>query len=241
VFTGLIEEIGTIRTVRQQGSGVRLVVGAAQVLGDLKIDDSVAINGACQTVVSVSATSFEVEAVEETLTKTTLGTFRTGTRVNLERALQLGARLGGHLVQGHVDCRGSVASIEQRQGSWLLAVRFPAEFARYVIPVGSVCINGISLTAARVDGDTLTTSIIPHTWAYTTLNELRTGAAVNLEFDLIGKYVERMLQAGVRSDVRSDVRYGGEQSHENSHTEPHPQTQQPQQAMSAAWLQSLGY
>jgi riboflavin synthase len=199
VFTGLIEEIGIIQATRQQGSGLRLTVGAQLVMQDVKIDDSVSINGACQTVVHRTATSFEVEAVEETVTKTTLGSLRVGTRVNLERAMRLGGRLGGHLVQGHVDCRGAVTKIEQRQGSWLLSVAFLAEFARYVIPVGSVCIDGISLTAARVEGNTLTASIIPHTWAYTTLNELRTGAAVNLEFDLIGKYVERMLTSGVNT------------------------------------------
>lgn len=193
MFTGLIEEVGTIRAVRPQGRGVRLSVAASVVMDDLKIDDSVSINGACQTVVARTASTFEVEAVEETLAKTTLGTMRPGDRVNLERAMKLGGRLGGHLVQGHVDTRGRVASVEELSSSWLLTVAFPAEFARYVIPAGSICLNGISLTAARTEANTATVSVIPHTWKVTTLGSVRPGDAINIEFDLIGKYLERLL------------------------------------------------
>ncbi len=220
MFTGLIEELGTVRGVRKQGSGIRMIVEAHIIMDDVKIDDSISINGACQTVVALTATTFEVEAVEETLMKTTLGGFAVGKRVNLERAMRLGGRMGGHLVQGHVDTSGTVARIEQKQGSWLLTINFPVNYARYVIPVGSVCIDGVSLTTARVEGASFTVSIIPHTWAHTTLNELRPGAAANLEFDVIGKYVEKMLQSGV---VQM------------------PNAEQPQGSMTEGWLASMGY
>jgi riboflavin synthase len=224
MFTGLIEEIGIVRGVRPQGDGVRLTIEAHVVMSDVRIDDSVSINGACQTVVSRTERTFDVEAVEETVTKTTLGTLRTGQRVNLERAMPLGGRLGGHLVQGHVDARGSVTRVEQKQGSWLLTVTFPNEYSRYVIPVGSICIDGVSLTSARVQSNHLTVSVIPHTWAHTTLNELSSGAAVNLEFDLIGKYVEKMLASGIVPLHNA--------------TNGFPATSA---GMTESWLQSMGY
>jgi riboflavin synthase len=225
MFTGLIEELGVIRAVRPQGTGLRLTVEARKVLDDVKIDDSVSINGACQTVVALTNTTFDVDTVRETLEKTTLVSFGVGKRVNLERAMQLGARLGGHLVQGHVDTRGTVVSVESQQGSWLLTVRFPEEFTRYVIPVGSICIDGVSLTAARVQANTLTVAVIPHTWKSTTLAELTAGAAVNLEFDLIGKYVERMLASGI-------------DPHSTPQTNNH--NAKPSQ-LNEAWLASMGY
>ncbi len=222
MFTGLIEEIGTVRSMRPQGQGFRISISAKTILNDLKIDDSVSINGACQTVVRCDGASFDVEAVEETILKTTLGSLQPGKRVNLERALQLGARLGGHLVQGHVDTRGSVHAIQEQQTSWLLSVNFPTDFARYVVPVGSICINGVSLTTARVEADRLTVAVIPHTWRYTTLNELAVGSSVNLEFDIIGKYVERLLL------------YGS--------TKAQPPTHSPQSGgMTEEWLSSMGY
>lgn len=193
MFTGLVEETGVIRTVRPQGGGRRLTIAAQCVMDDLKIDDSVSVNGCCQTVVSRTETTFDVEAIEETLAKTTLGEFVVGKHVNLERAMQLGGRLGGHLVQGHVDCRGTVDSIEELGTSHNVWVAFPEEFARYVIPVGSICIDGISLTVARKDNNRLMVSIIPHTWKETTVGELRPGANVNLEFDLVGKYIESIM------------------------------------------------
>lgn len=221
MFTGLIEEIGIVRTMRRQGGGYRITVDARVVTNDVKIDDSVSINGACQTVVRCDAYSFDVEAVEETIQKTTLGTFKSGSRVNLERAMELGGRLGGHLVQGHVDTRGRVVSIEEQPTSWLLTVEIPHEFLRYVVPVGSICIDGVSLTAARVEGTSVTVAIIPHTFQHTTLNELRLGSAVNLEFDIIGKYVERMMKYGTDSSASS--------------------LQQGRQGMTEEWLHSMGY
>ena len=221
MFTGLIEEQGTVRSMRPQGRGFRISVQAALVLEGLKIDDSVSINGACQTVVRWDAHSFDVEAVEETMLKTTLGMFKPGKRVNLERALQLGGRLGGHLVQGHVDTRGRVVSIEEQQTSWLLTIDVPSEYARYVVPVGSICIDGVSLTTARVEGNRVTVAIIPHTWSATTFHELAVGSAVNLEFDIIGKYVERMMKYGTSPEEAS--------THISSH------------GMTEEWLSSMGH
>ncbi|TAE20723.1 MAG: riboflavin synthase [Candidatus Kapaibacterium sp.] len=222
MFTGLIEEIGTVRSMQRQGGGYRISVAAKAILNDVKIDDSISINGACQTVVRWDAHSFDVEAVEETVQKTTLGSFSVGKRVNLERAMQLGGRLGGHIVQGHVDTRGKVVRIEEQQTSWLLSVDVPEKFARYIVPVGSICIDGVSLTAARVEGTRLTVAIIPHTWAHTTLHELSVGGAVNLEFDIIGKYVERMMNYGVQ-------------------TASNPDSAPAQHGMSEEWLRSMGY
>jgi riboflavin synthase len=201
MFTGLIEEIGTIRSLRPQGHGFRISVAAKTVTQGLKVDDSVSINGACQTVVRCDESSFDVEAVEETILKTTLGKFQPGRRVNLERALQVGSRLGGHIVQGHVDTRGTVRAVQEQSTSWLLSVDFPHEFARYIVPVGSICIDGVSLTAARVEQDTLTVAVIPHTWTHTALHECSAGRQVNLEFDIIGKYVERLLLFGNANHV----------------------------------------
>lgn len=224
MFTGLIEEIGTIRSMRPQGRGFRISVAAKTIVDDLKIDDSVSINGACQTVVRLDSTSFDVEAVEETIDKTTLGTFRTGKRVNLERALRLGDRLGGHIVQGHVDTRGTVRAIQEQPTSWLLSVDFPYDFARYIVPVGSICIDGISLTAARVEQNTLTVAVIPHTWAHTTLQELAVGGSVNLEFDILGKYVERLMLFG-----------------NVPHQHPAQTASAPHAGITEEWLTTMGY
>lgn len=228
MFTGLVEEIGTIRSMRPQGKGFRISVASHTVVQDLKIDDSVSINGACQTVVRCDNSSFDVEAVEETVLKTTLGSFQPGKRVNLERALALGARLGGHLVQGHVDTRGIVRAIQEQQTSWLLNIEFPSEYTRYIVPVGSICIDGVSLTAARVEQNTFTVAIIPHTWGHTTLNTLSVGSRVNLEFDIIGKYVERMMLYGhsPQSDVKSHTLSPSPSSHIG---------------ITETWLTSMGY
>lgn len=189
MFTGLVEEIGTIERVEDRGGAIDITVRGALVTNDLKIDDSIALDGCCQTVVSRTGDTFTVTAVEETLRKTTLGNFREGRRVNLERAVRIGDRLGGHFVQGHVDCVGEVIEYRELAGSWLYRISYPQEFARLVIPVGSIAINGVSLTAADVRDNTCMVSIIPHTHAMTTFGELDTGHSVNVEFDMIGKYV----------------------------------------------------
>lgn len=205
MFTGIIEEIGTIKSIRSLGKAMRIVVEGSVVLDDLKIDDSVSISGVCQTVVAINGKTFEVEAVEETLRKTNFSTMRAGTKVNLERAMQLGSRLGGHLVQGHVDCVRKILSIKPETTGKLLNISFPDEFASLLVNTGSVCIDGVSLTIARLEKSSFTVSIIPHTWSKTTLGLLKSGSVVNLEFDIIGKYIERMLVSGKQQSSEKKV------------------------------------
>ena len=163
-----------------------------------RVDQSVSIDGACQTVVAVDADAgtFAVDTVEETLRKTTFEALTPGTPVNLERALQAGDRLDGHFVQGHVDATGTITQVEREGTDWLYTIEFDPQYASYLIPVGSVAVDGISLTVARLEEDTFTVAIIPHTYKVTNVEETWTeGAGVNLEFDLIGKYVARSLTA----------------------------------------------
>ncbi|MFO8100310.1 MAG: riboflavin synthase [Salinibacter sp.] len=197
MFTGIIEDLGRIADVEDLGGGRRLTI-EAPFAPDLRVDQSVSINGACQTVVAVDAeaSTFAVDTIEETLRKTTFGALTPGTPVNLERALQAGDRLDGHFVQGHVDATGTVVEVEREETDWLYTIQFEPQYAAYLIPVGSIAIDGISLTVARLGDDTLTTAIIPHTYDVTNVSSAWTeGAAVNLEFDLIGKYVARSLSA----------------------------------------------
>jgi riboflavin synthase len=193
MFTGLIEEIGTIASVEHTGGARRITVHGALVMDGLGIDDSIAIDGCCQTVVERGDDWFTVVAVEETLKKTTLGDFESGRRVNLERALRVGDRLGGHFVQGHVDCVGRVSEAATRESSWIYWISYPEEFADHVISVGSIAINGVSLTAAEVDANRCMVSIIPHTYEVTTFNQLQAGDTVNVEFDMIGKYIRNFV------------------------------------------------
>jgi riboflavin synthase len=196
MFTGIIEEVGTLARAEPLGSdraGKRLTIEAA-LAPDLRVDESVSINGACQTVVDVTDGAFAVVSIEETLRKTTLGDLQEGDPVNLERALQADDRLDGHFVQGHVDTTGTVLDVEREETDWLYRVRFDDPFAAYLIPVGSIAIDGISLTVARLSGNELTVAIIPHTYEHTNVSTWTAGTAVNLEFDMIGKYVVRALQ-----------------------------------------------
>jgi riboflavin synthase len=195
VFTGIIGEIGRVAGVIREGGGIRLTVEAPSSAADLGVDDSVSVNGACLTVVAKTARTFTVQAVEETLSKTTLGEFSPGTDVNLELPVRLNERLGGHLVLGHIDCVGTVAGVEVKESSHIVRISFPSPFAKYLIPVGSVAVDGISLTVASAGGNEFAVAVIPHTLNKTTLSRARKGIHVNLEFDLIGKYVERLLSA----------------------------------------------
>ncbi len=196
MFTGLIEEIGTIKKINSLGGGKHITVSAGVVLEGSKIDDSIAINGVCQTVIDINRDGFSVIAIEETLAKSTLGSMKSGQKVNLERAMTLATRLGGHLVQGHVDCRGTILSIERLATAVNLWISFPQNFARLVVDTGSICIDGISLTTAKVHENKFMVSIIPHTWKSTTLSDLTERSSVNLEFDILGKYIQRMYALG---------------------------------------------
>jgi riboflavin synthase len=196
VFTGLIQEVGTVKALQKSGGGVALTINAPVSSRELSVHDSVAVNGVCLTVISVDGGAFSCEAVEETLRKTTLGGLKSSSRVNLELALRMGDRLGGHFVQGHIDCVGTIVSLEKKTRSWLLGVEFPREYSRYVIPVGSIAVDGVSLTAASVDGNRVVVSLIGYTLENTTLQGAGRGQSVNLEFDMVGKYVQNMLQGG---------------------------------------------
>ncbi|MFH2004233.1 MAG: riboflavin synthase [Bacteroidota bacterium] len=205
MFSGIITEIGKVESIQRKGKGVVLQINAPASSKELKIDDSVSINGACQTVVAKSKNSFEVVAVEETLKKTTLGNLKSGEQVNLELAMRLSDRLGGHLVLGHIDCVGKIKTIEQRTVSWLFTVMFPKEFMKYVIPVGSVAIDGVSLTVADVGENSLNVSIIPHTMENTIFRNKKINDIVNIEFDVLGKYVETILTKTQKEDGKEKL------------------------------------
>jgi len=195
MFTGIIEEVGQIARVDPLGGGRRLTI-RANFAGALRPDQSVAVNGVCLTVVAADAQTFTVEVVEETLRKTTLGRLTDGMPVNLERALPADGRLDGHFVQGHVDTTGEVVSVEVEETDRLYRIRFPRAFRPYLIPTGSIAIDGISLTVARLEEETLTVAIIPHTFQKTNVPTWQPGTPVNLEFDMIGKYVIGWLTHG---------------------------------------------
>ncbi|MDP4173336.1 MAG: riboflavin synthase [Bacteroidota bacterium] len=194
MFTGLVEEVGKIKAVKASGGGARLVISALKVLEDCKIGDSISINGVCQTVTALGKDHFEVDAVEETVKKTTLGKLKIHEKVNLERSLTLNRRLGGHFVLGHVDATGKILNIRKLQDSYLVSISYPKEFENYIVNVGAIAIDGISLTIARSDDRSFMVSIIPHTWNETSLSDRSVGAEVNLEFDVLGKYVAKILK-----------------------------------------------
>jgi len=193
MFTGLIEELGTVKGIRSQSGGIRLSIAGKTVLDGMKTGDSIAVNGACLTVVEMSHALFGADVSKETLIKTTLGRLRVGDRVNLERAMRPTDRLGGHLVAGHVDAVGVIRTIERTGESSLFTFAAPPEVLRYLIYKGSIAIDGISLTVNEVQGERFTVTIIPHTARQTTLGFKKAGDPVNLEADMIGKYVEKFV------------------------------------------------
>lgn len=195
MFSGIIADAGLIKSVQDREGGLRLTV-ATEVLGmdDVQIGDSIAVNGVCLTVVQIDGNDFVVDVSRETLNCTT-GLEENGKHVNLEKAMRLSDRLGGHLVSGHVDGVGEVVAFNDIGESWRLVVRAPEALSKYIATKGSITINGVSLTVNRVAGHEFEVNLIPHTLEVTTLNELKTGTRVNLEIDLIARYVERMMQA----------------------------------------------
>ena len=194
MFTGLVEEIGIIREARSLGNGRALRIEAATVLGDLAPGDSVAVDGVCLTATDLREDGFEVQVVATTLARTALGDYAEGRRVNLERAVALGDRLGGHLVQGHVDGIGTIRSVTPRGELVLIEFDLPDEVAPVTVLYGSIALNGVSLTVNDLPApDLCGVSIIPFTWSHTALADLGPGDRVNVEGDLIGKYVRRLL------------------------------------------------
>lgn len=195
MFTGIIEETGIVKSFIKNINGAALQIECNTVLEDTRTGDSIAVNGVCQTVTEKSGTGFSVEISDETLSVTTLGSLKSGDKVNLERALTLNSRLGGHIVSGHVDCKGKFLSSEKLTDFYNLEFELPQGQEKFVVNKGSIAINGISLTVARTYGNTFKTAIIPHTYKNTTLSSLKTGDYVNIETDILGKYVEKILSA----------------------------------------------
>ncbi len=204
MFTGLIQDIGTIINVVPSGGGRHLSVRSAALARQLAISDSVAINGVCQTVVKSHGDLFEVIAVEETLKKTTFGDLHVSQRVNLELPLRLNDRLGGHLLQGHVDLATTICSIRKLETGILFGVEIPPAYIHYIVPTGSIAIDGVSLTVAELLESSIRVAIIPHTMEKTIFQYYKSGDRVNIEFDVIGKYVERLLGKGRASGSSSE-------------------------------------
>jgi riboflavin synthase len=192
MFTGLIEETGRVRWLKQTRNSIELQINARKVLNGLQRGDSLAVNGCCLTATSIRQDLITFDLLEETLRKTNLHALRPDTLVNLERPLAANARFGGHFVQGHIDCTAKVVSVEARGADHRLEVALPAEFAHLVAYKGSIAIDGISLTVAEVTTTSFVVWVIPHTWDVTNLSEARSGTLVNLEFDILAKYVERL-------------------------------------------------
>jgi riboflavin synthase len=199
VFTGIIEELGLVEAVEARGAGARLRVRCERVLEDAAVGSSLAVNGVCLTVAALAPRVFTADVSPETLRRSNLGELAASSRVNLERPLAAAGRFGGHIVQGHVDATGELVSLEPvGDGDWWLTVRFPPELDPYFVEKGSVAVDGISLTIAALEGDTFSATIIPHTYRNTTLHLAAPGARLNLECDILAKYVAKLIGGPVR-------------------------------------------
>lgn len=205
MFTGIIEELGKLKGSKRGAASAQLTITAEKVLEDARIGDSIAVNGVCLTVINLAAQEFTADMMAETLTKTNLGGLHAGDQVNLERALCLGGRLGGHIVSGHIDGVGVITGLEKHDIATLVTIKAPHEVMRYVIKKGSVAIDGISLTVVDCREDSFQVSLIPHTAHATALALKKVGSTVNLEGDLIGKYVERLITFPQSSSVESKI------------------------------------
>ncbi|TRX52394.1 riboflavin synthase [Fulvivirga sp. M361] len=192
MFTGIIETIGRIKSIKTEGSNREFEIEST-IASELKIDQSVAHNGVCLTVTSVNNDRHTVVAIDETLQKSSLGLLQPGSKVNLERCMLNNGRFDGHIVQGHVDQTGQIKSVQEEEGSWLYTIEYDASLGNVTVEKGSITINGISLTCFESKVNSFKVAIIPYTYEHTNLHELGTGDAVNLEFDIIGKYVQRLL------------------------------------------------
>ena len=193
MFTGIIETLGKVVELNSNKGNLDLFI-SSPISQELKIDQSVAHNGVCLTVVEINGNTHRVTAIDETLKKTNLSSIKVGDAVNLERCMKMGDRLDGHIVQGHVDQTASCVLVEVQAGSWVYQFKYAPSRNNLVVEKGSICINGISLTAFEADGDTFKVAIIPYTYEHTNMREVEKGAVVNLEFDVIGKYVARMME-----------------------------------------------
>ncbi len=208
MFTGIIEELGVLRSVRRGTSSARLVIEAKKILEDIRTGDSIAVNGVCLTAAHFNSGEFAADVMAETLSKTDLGTLNAGDRVNLERALRLGDRLGGHLVSGHIDGTGSITRLKKHDIAILVTIGAPVEVMRYIIKKGSVAVDGISLTVVDFNRDGFQVSLVPHTAGLTSLGFKKTGDTVNLEADVIGKYIEKMMDFREYEKRESKINFG---------------------------------
>lgn len=193
MFTGIIEASGKIIALQQVAANVHITIQSA-ISHELHVDQSVSHNGVCLTVVHVDADTHTVTAIDETLKRSNLGALHIGDQINLERCMQINGRLDGHIVQGHVDTTAQLKQVEESEGSWVLTFGFDPQFAKYIVDKGSITINGISLTVFNEHNGTFQVAIIPYTWEHTNLSKLSIGNSVNIEFDIIGKYVEKMMR-----------------------------------------------
>lgn len=193
MFTGIIETLGIVKNLENEGGNLHITI-ASQMTQELKIDQSISHNGVCLTVVAIHGDEYTVTAIEETLNKTNLGQLQIGNAVNLERAMVLGARLDGHIVQGHVDQTATCISVEQKDGSWFFGFQYDPNLNNVTIEKGSITVDGVSLTVVDSKRDSFSVAIIPYTYEHTRFHDYQVGTIVNLEFDVVGKYVARLMQ-----------------------------------------------
>ncbi|GIP25536.1 riboflavin synthase subunit alpha [Paenibacillus sp. J23TS9] len=205
MFTGLVEEIGILDGITRQGEALVLSIKASVIMDDIRIGDSIAVNGVCLTATRIGSSGFSVDVTPQTYRHSNLALLKPGSQINLERAMKANGRFGGHLVQGHVDMTGTVRRLSKERNAVLIDIAPDrTEMSAYIIPQGSVTVDGVSLTIAQVDGDSFRVSIIPHTIGETGLSGIRAGSVVNIECDIIGKYVHALLgQRGTESGSRS--------------------------------------
>ena len=205
MFTGIVEELGRVASIRHEGPSAVLNIEAPYVLSDAHIGDSIAVNGVCLTVTSIKGSVFSADCMHETLRRSSLGELRAGSSVNLERAMSAQGRFGGHIVSGHIDGCGTIAKIERDANAVWFTVKASDAIMRYVVEKGSICIDGISLTVAALTKDSLSVSVIPHTMEVTNLGTKAVGSTVNLECDIIGKYVEKLMQPASAEEANAGI------------------------------------
>ncbi|MBN2000791.1 riboflavin synthase [candidate division KSB1 bacterium] len=204
MFTGLVEYIGSVKEKKLLSDGLYLEITAAEICRDMTIGDSICVNGVCLTVVSFESNWFAVQAVQETVSRSNLRELERGKRVNLERALRADSRLGGHFVQGHIDCTGQVASIDPRHPGFWITISVPQKMDVFFVEKGSVAVDGVSLTIASKDSQKIAIAVIPHTFENTTLCERKIGDRVNIEVDILAKYVYHMLEPHNKNPITPD-------------------------------------
>ena len=207
MFTGIVEELGTVKQIQPMSQVGELAITASHVLSDSDVSDSIAVNGVCLTITRVDADSFAADVSAETLRRTTLGTLKAGDSVNLERPIRLNDRLGGHLVLGHVDEVGTISSWQDEGTSSLMQISISPEAMRYVVYKGSICVDGVSLTIASLFDDSFEVALIPHTKGMTTFRNKRVGDRVNIEVDLLGRYIERLLTRQPTKEMSIDLAF----------------------------------